>query len=447
MGFLREVLADIGPKKPLKGYTDQVLLKEGHSAQGKLALANVAVNNASDVEYYKYYAYAPRENIKWMMEDNHFEAVGHAYLIVYGQLVGMVADSIDEGHITLPRIEAWESEIIRLKNERVEGFYWGSPVGLPAVGIRAVYEGQASFTQLQFLNGVREKPLTCAQWREMGYLSGIYVEAFEAFLELSDSDWPESLEDPLVALFLLICDLAINPTRGIPLEIANFEQFIVDVDVGVRFTRLCQAVRELPHIKHAITNCSRSEYVAVSEELTKLTGYDHPMEGLRGVQGWRDKAPGLPKLMEEYQTFEYDPKNLPIRLFLSHFVAFCEDKLNHPEFFCWAGIYMSQPKTIEMQDIWLRHLSLFSDRGDKNGVYPRKRPNRAEKAVKETFNRFYGTMALYDLTRQWLLKDGPFVCDFRWLAENYDQADADAWGNNVFKQVYGVTLDEFEIVQ
>ena len=97
--------------------------------------------------------------------------------------------------------------------------------------------------------------------------------------------------------------------------------------------------------------------------------------------------------------------------------------------------------------MWLRHLSLFSDRGEVDGVYPRKWPNRSEAAVQETFNRFYGTMALYDLTRQWLLKDGPFKCDFRWLSDVYKQSDAEAWGNNSFKSVYGVTLDEFEIVQ
>lgn len=64
-----------------------------------------------------------------------------------------------------------------------------------------------------------------------------------------------------------------------------------------------------------------------------------------------------------------------------------------------------------------------------------------------TFKRFYGSMALYDLTRQWLLQDGPFVCDFRWLSEKYDQTQAEAWGNDTFKQVYGVTLDDFEIVK
>ncbi len=166
------------------------------------------------------------------------------------------------------------------------------------------------------------------------------MEAFESFLKLSESEWPDSLDDPLVALFLLICDLAINPTRGIPLDIKNFVDFIRDVDVGVRFTLLCQAVAKLPHLKRAITDYSKGEYISVSGELVRVVGYDHPMEGLRAVHEWLDKAPGLPKLMEEYRSFEYDLTNLPIKVFLSHFVAFSRDKLNQPELFCWAGMYM-----------------------------------------------------------------------------------------------------------
>src|SRR5437879_4410183 len=125
-----------------------------------------------------------------------------------------------------------------------------------------------------------------------GFLSGIYVEAFESFLKLSESEWPERLDDPLVALFLLICDLAINPTRGIPLDIKSFVDFIRDVDVGVRFTLLCQAVVKLPHLKQAITDYSKAEYISVSEDLIGVVGFDHPIEGLRAVREWLDKAPG-----------------------------------------------------------------------------------------------------------------------------------------------------------
>jgi hypothetical protein len=448
MGQLREVLATIGPKKPLKGYTDQILRSEGNSAQARLASANIAVNNAQDVEYYKFYAYSPRTNIDWMFNEPHFESVGHGYFVVYGQLVGMLAGAIDPEHVILPNPESWDSEILRLSQDRIVGYYWRSPLQLPAVGLRAIYEGQARFTQVQFLDGAHDEPLSCTEWKEEGYLSGIYVEAFESFLTLSNSEWPETLEDPLVALFLLICDLAMNPTRGLPIDIEVFENFIRDVDVGVRFTFLCQAVAKLPHLKSAITAYSKDEYMSVSDELTTLVGYDHPIVGPSAVHAWLDHAPGLPKLMQEYEAFDYELSNFPIRVFLSHFVAFYKDKLEHPEFFCWAGMYMSgQRSMVDPQALWLRHLSLFSDRGDRHGVFPRQWPNRSEQAVKTTFNRFFGTMALYDLTRQWILKDGPFVCDFSWLSENYDQSRAEAWADDTFKQVYGVALDQFEMIQ
>lgn len=100
----------------------------------------------------------------------------------------------------------------------------------------------------------------------------------------------------------------------------------------------------------------------------------------------------------------------------------------------------------QTMELWLRHLSLFSDRGDKPGIYPRKWPDRDEKAVMAMFDHFYGMMALYDLTRQWILKDGPFVCDYAWLYENYSQENADAWGNDSFRLAYGVNLKDFEIL-
>jgi hypothetical protein len=419
MEQLREVLTTFGPKKSLKGWADKVLLKEGDSAQAKLASANIAVNNALDVEYYKAYAYDPRASIKWMIDQNHFESVGHTYFIVYGQLVGLIGDVIDPELSALPKITGWDVEIRRLNSEKVEGYYWRSPVRLP-----------------------------CTEWRQMGYLSGIYFEAFDAFLRLSESEWPDQMSDPIIGLFLLVCDLAINPTRGMPLDIDSFEDFILDVDVGIRFTRLSLAVKALPHLKTAVKHFSREEYIAISNDLIGETGYDHPLSGLQAVMQWGETALGLAKLMEEHRTFEFERTNLPIRVFVSHFVAFCTDKFETPEFFCWPGKYMSGGGGEKnVRELWLRHLSLFSDRGDKNGVYPRRWPNRSEAAVMKTFNRFYGTMTLYDLTRQWILKDGPFVYDYRWLSENYSQKHADAWANDTFKQIYGVTLDEFEIVQ
>lgn len=448
LGELREVVATIGPKKPLKGYTDQVLRAEGNAAQAKLASANTAVNNALDVEFYKNYAFSPHKSIELMFQQPHFESIGHGYYVVYSQLVGMISEAIDPDCVILPNPQEWNSEIYRLAQERIDGYYHGSPVHLPAVGLQAIYEGQARFVQLQFLSGASGEPISLPQYKEDGLLFGIYIEAFEAFLKLSDSEWPATVDDPLVALFLLVCDLAINPTRGLPIDIADFANFINDVDAGVRFTVLSRGVSNLSHLKQAIVAYSKEEYISISDELTALVGYDHPIVGPNAIRQWTEHAPGLPTLMEEYESFAFARANLPIRVFLSHFVAFYRDKAAHPEFFCWPGVFLAGERaSADMRAVWLRHLSLFSDRGDRQGVYPRRWPNRSEEAVMNTFNQFFGTMALYDLTRQWILKDGPFVLDFEWLSASYDEARVKEWGDDTFRQAYGVTLDEFEIIQ
>ncbi|MDW9502257.1 hypothetical protein CN135_32260 [Sinorhizobium meliloti] len=445
---LKEIIATLGCKKPLKGYTDQVLRREGDTAQAKLARANTVVNNALDIEHYKLLALLPRERAEWLSQQIHFEAAGHDYLITYAQVMGLIESVADVGASLFDKMETIESSLQRMKSEKVEGFFHGSPIRLPAVGMKAIYEGQARFIQLQLSHAFLSDPPSLASMKDDGSLFGVYLEAFEAFLRLTENEWPDTIDSPTVGLFLLICDLAINPTRGIPLKIESYEDFLLDVDAGSRFTMFCLAVKEMPHLKNAVIDYSRDEYVAIATELTVATGHDNPIDGISAVINWLQRAPELQQLMEEYRTFEYNPMNMPVRVFVSHFIAFYRDKLIHPEFFCWPGIYLTgqRPKD-EARGLWLRHLSLFSDRGDMAGVYPRKRPDRSDEAIMNMFRQFYGTMALYDLTRQWILCNGAFINDFRWLAENYDQAGAEDWANDSFRQVYGVLLNDFEIVQ
>ena len=278
-------------------------------------------------------------------------------------------------------------------------------------------------------------------------MSGIYVEAFESFLKLTETEWPESPFDPIVPLFLLVCDLSINPTRGIPLHFETFESLIHDVDVGIRFAEFCFTIAAKPHLKSAITELSKEEYIEISEELTEQRGYDHPLVALSAIKNWVYHYPSIAALMEEHRSFDFKLDNLPIRVFLAHYIAMCIDKLENPQFFCWPGAYMAgHGGGFDAKPIWLRHLSLFSDHAGKDGVYPRKWPNRSDASVKTTFERFYGSMALYELTEQWILEGGPFNCDFSWMSDNYDKDVFQNWANECFKKAYGVNLSDFEFI-
>ena len=58
--------------------------------------------------------------------------------------------------------------------------------------------------------------LTWEDVRSKGMLNGVYGSAFNTFLKLAELDWPPSIDHPVVALFLLVCDIAINPSAGFP---------------------------------------------------------------------------------------------------------------------------------------------------------------------------------------------------------------------------------------
>jgi hypothetical protein len=131
---------------------------------------------------------------------------------------------------------------------------------------------------------------------------------------------------------------------------------------------------------------------------------------------------------------------------LSHFIALSLDKLEHPEFFCWAGAWMARPGASDkVQELFLRHLSVFADLGDKEGIYPRDIPGKDRESVFQTLNMFYGNNLVYDLTRQWILQDGPFKCDYSWLTEQPSEKYAE-WAKKQFELLYGAHPDNAKIL-
>lgn len=441
---LREVIRLTGLHKSLKAWSERAALSGMAATDPGLRNANTAVNNAIDVEFFKFFIMQP-ERAREIDAERYFQCVGHSFHIAYRLAVDLIASTVDQDYTHIPNVSRWGPQFERMAAERIEGFYYGTPIRVGPAGVRAIFEGQARFIQLQYL-AFGNEALTCAELRDAGYFEGIYVEAFEAFLRMTQSEWPENIDDPLIGLFLLICDLAINPSAGFPCDIEDFENFILDTDPGIRFGHLCLAVKARPELKSTIRDYSREEYVAVAEELTAACDYSPPLRGLEMVARWPQEVPGIAQLMVEKETFGFGRENLPVRVILAHFVALSVDKLAHPEFFCWAGAWMAGPRVTEsVQQMFLRHLSIFADRGDKQGIFPRDIPGKDRDSVFRTLNNFYGSNLLYDMTRQWILQDGSFKYDYSWLTEQPSEKYAE-WAKKQFELLYGAHPDTANIL-
>lgn len=410
---------------------------------------NAIINNHFDLLAFRAFTMSPR-NARNVVEQNLFEAVGHALHMTYANTIGVLADTVDRKYSVLPDPRLWSDGFRKLRDERVEGYYFGSPVGLWPIGSLEIFEGQARFSQLQFLSFASGHGLGWNEFHSTGMLNGIYVKAFEEFLHLTRNEWPHSVNHPLVALFLLVCDLALNPARGFPITVdPDYRAFIHDVNPGARFCIFCQLIaRDLPEAACCITQYSREEYCMVAKDLCDQAREASPVLVAELFAKWFSKDGALAELRHEYESYDFKETNFVVRHVFAHFLAFQEDKFQHPEIFCWPGAHMAgQSLTERSMDLFERHSALFVDWENDNGVFPRLQKSRDQAAVQRAFESFYANSVNYDLVNQWIAKEGPFQFDLGWLAANAEDEETRSYMRRHFKTAFGVDPEDVEILE
>ncbi|HEX8208853.1 MAG TPA: hypothetical protein VF584_01605 [Longimicrobium sp.] len=364
--------------------------------------------------------------------------------------IQLLSASFDPTLTTLPDARRWEEGFAKLRQKQVQGFYYGSPIGIAPVGAYHIFEGQARFSQLQYLHHTSGGEWDWQDFERLGMLGERYVAAFNHFLRVVGEPRPQSVGDPLIGLFLVLCDLAINPTEGFPFDIHIYESFLIDVDPGSRFHLFCHGVAGQPDLKKVITDYSNEEYEQITTALCAFTRSPSPLAASRLVATWPEKNAAIDELLTEDAVFRFSTPDLLIRVFFARFVRFQTDKARNPAFFVWPGVWMGSVKATrldpaEIRTLFQEHEALFLD-VPGGEVRPRLIHNKPEIEVYETFNNFYSILVTYSLTRQWIAADGVFDFDLRWLSPTASDEEMRMWASTLFTNTYGVAPDAFVII-
>ena len=412
-----------------------------------MGTANIVANNFYDIEFFRELVSNPA-SVSRVIKDPFFNWQGHCYEIGYSNIIGTIARSVDREFSVVPDARKWEPEFQKLREKKAEGWYLGSDIHVAPLGTLQIFEGQARFAQLQYLYFSSQGKLTWEEIRARNMFTERYIKAFEEFLRLSELQWPVSVDDPIIGLFLLICDISINPGEGFPLPIQFFEAFVTDVSPGMRFLFLCRTVaKDRKAFATAIRNYSRDEYISVAEALTRPLLIHHPLLVSQTIAKWSDSNPAFKDLMARFKDFSFGPENLPVSLLLSQLISFNADKIHRPEFFCWPGAWMTgQRVSEEIVTLFDRNSALFVDKEDDDSVFPRLHTDRSEEAVHRTFESFYQFNVTYDMTSQWISTPGPFKYDYGWLSSKGTFEDCKNFADRGFEGAYGVSPDEFELI-
>jgi hypothetical protein len=442
---LRRILAVLGPEKPVQAVAlrGELGLLPPHAAE-IAGVANTVTNNFMDTEFYLALTLKPSLDVD-IYRDPYFEAAGHSFLISYALVLGAVREMIDSDGSLLPDPAVLIENLAALAERRVRGYFYESEIVRAPVGLMDLYEGQARFIQLQFL-AFSSDGLTVREAEDRGMLQGVYGNAFRVFLELSNSSEPELLNDPLVALFMAVCDMSINPTVGFPAPIGDFETFFLDADPGIRFAILCKAIADhAPELRRLVVGYTADEYRAVVRTLSDVTGLRNHLNDLSLLDRHARENCQASTLVEEHRSFKFTQDNIVLRVLTGEFLAFVRDRLERPEFFCWTGHWLTVGGGELERALWLKHLSLFSDKVDDGALFARLHPGRDEGDTLEMFNQFYASMLLYDLTKQWVLNPGEFRLEYSWLTSSPTPGFIERV-KGVFIRHFGVGIDQFVLV-
>jgi hypothetical protein len=443
-GPLKQLITQIGFKKSILNLASTLPTGGFGTPAG---MANIIINNHFDMEIFRGLTVSPLAAER-MVQDPQFENLGHAFSVLWGNNISLLSSITDRYFNVIPHPKEWSAEFLKLREEREEGFYYGSPIGLPELGAFELFEGQARMSQLQYLHFGTGGKYDMADAVSGGMFDGVYGKAFSGFLTMTGNDWPGSFDHPTVAAFLVACDVAINPGAGFPFPIVHFPSFIDDIDPGRRFMTMCKLARvKCPEVFSLVRDYSRDEYAEISQKLASTIVEMPPLDIAAEFCRWI-ATPEFQPIMREYETFSFGKANVVPRVLFAHFLAFMRDRYAHPEIFCWPGALMAGERlATNALTLFDRHGALFVDKEDDDGIFPRLSAGRSEERVQEMFDDFYASNVVFNLTRQWITQPGPFDLDFGWLSQRGSPEDVQAYCEGTFRSVYGVSLSDADLLK
>lgn len=446
LSSFKEYLEIVGSKKPVIAYSEVYLTEENQDEPKSKAVSQI-LNNFYDIYYFRQRVKRP-QIIRETHKEKFFESIGHSFHITYDACVKLLAATFDENYSFLPDPRSSSKVFIQLGENEIEGFFRGSKIGLPKIGLEDLYEGQARFNQILYLNIASNKMLDWNEFQSTGMLEDIYYSAFKLFLEILEEPRPGSVDSPLVALYLLLIDIAINPLEGFPFDIVEQKKFISNADPGIRFCYLCHTIKNTyPEFKNTITEYSAKNYFLITTVLCKTLGYHVPLEYKEKLSDWCNNQESIKELLKENEAFKYKEENMLVRLILGRFLSFQQDKFKRPEYFCWPGAFINrQPASPDFNLMYIKHQALFKENEDMV-ISPAMLPGINDETLLNTAGAFYKMLTIFELSRQWVFCEGAFSYDFQWYSKKYEKKEVKEIVIEDFNNIFGVSPESFEIIK
>ncbi len=378
----------------------------------------------TETEFGAAYLFDPRDLVSKIQASQKlgrfFVSSGHALLCFYTNTISSLSSVFDPGMTGLPSIDGLIGRCNDFMDGEKAGFVAGTFTDIP-LGLRHLCEAQARLSEMQLQCLIYES-WDWQQFAQGGYLAEMYGQAFAHYLELTRFPAPTSPLDATVNLFLLLCDIALNPAEGYPCPVTEDGEFLYRTHPGSRFLSLCSAVTKHLEVVGLVEQPTFENYRLASELLCAEVNWPTPAQVAAEVTTAFERMSDFESLENHLYGGNYGTSEVPTRFLCAQHYSLMESKAQVPAFFCWPAWFLATKDETELEtngvgELYSLHQAPFLASSLTSGVDTVQIDGMSQQLKAQLTNVYFGTHALYDLIRQWMYFRTPFQIKYNWKLE------------------------------
>lgn len=389
--------------------------------------------------------------ISILYSNPYFSSIGTSVLRHYVQVYASLEPVLKDNFNQLPKVSEWVNVGNEASKKRLPDFSedkreFSTDISHLGFGAFEIMEGQARLSEIQCLSAFTYDKFDWKASLNFNLLSGLYGKVFKYFISKTELSWPNKSFDPTIGLFLLACDIALNPNEIYPLKHFDPYTLIKSTNPCLRFEMITNSISKLKSSCLDKFKYNDTTYRRVSDLICDDIGEIPPYHTFNLIISLFEKIPEARSILNGAPDTIYDFPSIPFKFYFWKHYSFMKDKAKHPAHFCWIGPCLTKILFFYRQPYIRNFPPLMSPSLNEEIMATHSFLGSKDREIKGELNDYLMSQLMNDLIRQWIAKPGKFATSYDWITPRAPQSFWTSIMKKFFENSFGFSIESVQVL-